>query len=85
MKTPKNLVFEPVHLKNVLLASVVHGISCLFEIRLSGSPKNPDIFLQKSQKCVEELKFCMNELFNNVFKAFFFLKCASDFFTYSLS
>jgi hypothetical protein len=30
MKKPKNLEFEPVHSKNVLLASVVHGISCLF-------------------------------------------------------
>jgi hypothetical protein len=30
MKKPKNLKFEPVHPKNVLLASVVHGISCLF-------------------------------------------------------
>jgi hypothetical protein len=30
MKKPKNLEFEPVHPKNVLLASVVHGISCLF-------------------------------------------------------
>jgi hypothetical protein len=32
MKKPKNLEFEPVHPKNVLLASVVHGISCLFDI-----------------------------------------------------
>jgi hypothetical protein len=32
MKKPKNLEFEPVHPKNVLLASVVHGISCLFEL-----------------------------------------------------
>jgi hypothetical protein len=31
MKKPKNLEFEPVHPKNVLLASVVHGISCLFD------------------------------------------------------
>jgi hypothetical protein len=30
MKKPKNLEFEPVHSKNVLLASVIHGISCLF-------------------------------------------------------
>jgi hypothetical protein len=29
--------------------------------------------LKKCQKCVEELKFCMNELFNNVFKAFSYL------------
>jgi hypothetical protein len=29
MKKPKNLEFEPVHPKNVLLASVVHGICCL--------------------------------------------------------
>jgi hypothetical protein len=29
MKKPKDLEFEPVHPKNVLLASVVHGISCL--------------------------------------------------------
>jgi hypothetical protein len=38
------------------------------------SLKNPDIFMKKYQKCVEELKFCMNELFNNVFKAFSFFK-----------
>jgi hypothetical protein len=31
MKKLKNLEFEPVHPKNVLLASVVHGISCLFD------------------------------------------------------
>jgi hypothetical protein len=30
MKKPKDLGFEPMHPKNVLLASVVHGISCLF-------------------------------------------------------
>jgi hypothetical protein len=41
---------------------------------LSGFLKNPDIFLGKCQKCVEELKFCMNELFNNVFKALKFRK-----------
>jgi hypothetical protein len=35
--------------------------------------KNPDIFLRKCQKYVEELKFCMNELFNNVFKVLLFL------------
>jgi hypothetical protein len=29
MKKPKDLEFEPVHPKNVLLASVAHGISCL--------------------------------------------------------
>jgi hypothetical protein len=29
MKKPNNLEFEPVHPKNVLLASMVHGISCL--------------------------------------------------------
>jgi hypothetical protein len=32
MKKPKNLGFEPVHPKNVLFVSVVHGISCLLEI-----------------------------------------------------
>jgi hypothetical protein len=74
VKKLKNLKFEPPHPKYVLLASVVHGISCLFEIHLSGFLKNPDIFLKKCQKCVEELKFCMKELFNNVFKAFSFLK-----------
>jgi hypothetical protein len=31
MKKPKDLEFEPVYPKNVLLASVVHGISCLLE------------------------------------------------------
>jgi hypothetical protein len=45
-----------------------------FEIRLTGFLKNPDIFLKNCQKRVEELKFCMNELFNNVSKAFRFLK-----------
>jgi hypothetical protein len=45
-----------------------------FEVRLSGFLKNPDIFIRKCQKCVEELKFCMNELFNVVIKAFSFLK-----------
>jgi hypothetical protein len=30
MKKPKNLEFEPLYPKNVLLASVVHRISCLF-------------------------------------------------------
>jgi hypothetical protein len=30
IKKPKNLEFEPLHPKNVLLASVVYGISCLF-------------------------------------------------------
>jgi hypothetical protein len=30
MKKPKDLEFEPVHPKNLLLASVVRGISCLF-------------------------------------------------------
>jgi hypothetical protein len=29
-KKTKNLEFEPLQPKNVLLASVVHGISCLF-------------------------------------------------------
>jgi hypothetical protein len=29
MKKPKDLEFEPEHPKNVLLASVVHEISCL--------------------------------------------------------
>jgi hypothetical protein len=32
------------------------------------------IFFKKSQKYLEDLKFCMNELFNNVFKVFSFLK-----------
>jgi hypothetical protein len=31
----KNFEFEPVHPKNVLLASVVHGISCLFYFLLA--------------------------------------------------
>jgi hypothetical protein len=35
MKKPKNLEFEPVHPKNVLLASVVHGISCLLQTATS--------------------------------------------------
>jgi hypothetical protein len=35
MEKPKNLEFEPVHPKNVLLASVVHGISCLLLFYLS--------------------------------------------------
>jgi hypothetical protein len=32
MKKSKNLEYEPVHQKNVLLAFVVHGISCLSDI-----------------------------------------------------
>jgi hypothetical protein len=35
MKNLKDLEFEPVHPKNVLLASVVHGISCLLANRYS--------------------------------------------------
>jgi hypothetical protein len=46
----------------------------IFEIRLSGFLKNPEIFFKNGQKCAEEQKFCMNEVFNNVFKAFSFLK-----------
>jgi hypothetical protein len=53
---------------------IVYSNLEFFEIRLSGFLKNPDIFLKKCEKCVEELKFCMNELFNNVFKAFSLLK-----------
>jgi hypothetical protein len=34
MKKTKNLEFEPVHPKNLLLASVVIGISCLFSNKL---------------------------------------------------
>jgi hypothetical protein len=34
MKKYKNLEFEPLHPKNVLLASEVHGISCLFLVNL---------------------------------------------------
>jgi hypothetical protein len=30
MKKPKNLEFEPLHPKTVVLASVVHAISCLY-------------------------------------------------------
>jgi hypothetical protein len=33
MKKPKNLEFEPQHPKNVLLASVVRGISCLLGLK----------------------------------------------------
>jgi hypothetical protein len=32
MKKPKNLEFEPLHPENVLIASVVHGISGLLKI-----------------------------------------------------
>jgi hypothetical protein len=40
MKKSKDLEFEPVHPKNVLLASVVHGISCLLVTILgSGNQK----------------------------------------------
>jgi hypothetical protein len=45
-----------------------------FETRYNGFLKNPVVFLKKWQKCLEELKFSMNELFNNVFKAFSFSK-----------
>jgi hypothetical protein len=39
MKKPKDLEFEPVHPKNVLLASVVHGISCLFQFIFCSNKK----------------------------------------------
>jgi hypothetical protein len=52
MKKPKNLGFEPVHPKNVLLASVVHKISYLFNQKtysgfLFRTPKyiNPESFI----------------------------------------
>jgi hypothetical protein len=42
MKKPKDLEFEPVHPKNVLLASVVHEISCLLLFFSTAmAPKNP--------------------------------------------
>jgi hypothetical protein len=60
MKKPKNLEFEPLHPKNVLLASVVHGISCLFSIVLASyiesvfglaqAPQNFEIFALKPTK-----------------------------------
>jgi hypothetical protein len=58
IKKPKNLEFEPVHPKNVLLASVVHGISCLFFTKsyflnmikpFSGHENRPLTKLQKSK------------------------------------
>jgi hypothetical protein len=54
MKNPKNLGFEPVHPKNVLLASVVHGISCLFSFTFFSDFYKilkliPEEFLEKSQ------------------------------------
>jgi hypothetical protein len=67
-------------LVGVLTENCPYSYSEFFEIRLSGFLKNPDIFLKKCQKCVGELKFCMNELFNNVFKAFSFLKFREVFF-----
>jgi hypothetical protein len=41
---------------------------------LKSFPEKSWNFLEKKSKCVEELKFGMNELFNNVFKAYSFLK-----------
>jgi hypothetical protein len=42
---------------------VVYSNLEFFEIRSSGFLKTFDYFLKKCQKCVVELKFCMNELF----------------------
>jgi hypothetical protein len=36
MKKPKNLEFEPLHPKNVILASVVHGIPGLLVSNFGG-------------------------------------------------
>jgi hypothetical protein len=51
-----NLEFEPVYPKNVLLASVVHGISCLFCL----SMESPNVFqpklLKKNFKMAENFK-----------------------------
>jgi hypothetical protein len=34
IKKTKNLEVEPLHPKNMLLASVVHGVSCLFDKKI---------------------------------------------------
>jgi hypothetical protein len=44
MKKPKDLEFEPMHPKNVLLASVVHGISCLFLLKIRKKLRIFEIF-----------------------------------------
>jgi hypothetical protein len=46
MKKPKNLGFEPVHPKNVLLASVVHGIFFLYFVLILLGVGNPHRYLQ---------------------------------------
>jgi hypothetical protein len=54
MKKPKNLGFEPVHPKNLLLASVVHGISCLF---LTISVRNEYVYFRyEESKKVKNLE-----------------------------
>jgi hypothetical protein len=52
MKKTKNLEFEPVHPKNVRLASVTHGISCLLEnfVWLDTIDTKPQLSLPKFKK-----------------------------------
>jgi hypothetical protein len=49
-KKPKDLEFEPLHPKNVLLASVAHGISCFFIYTLGHTNMQPWIFWGKVEK-----------------------------------
>jgi hypothetical protein len=44
MKKPKDLEFEPVDPKNVLLASVLHGISCFFYVLIEDFAKIRQVF-----------------------------------------
>jgi hypothetical protein len=54
MKKTKNLEFEPVHPKNVLLASVVIGISCLFHAIFDFSKQNPKLWKFKNESSCDD-------------------------------
>jgi hypothetical protein len=55
IKKPKNLEFEPVHPKNVLLASVVHVVNGKFFVEMS-KPSLPECPLQD----FSQPEFCMD-------------------------
>jgi hypothetical protein len=67
MKKHKDLEFEPVHPKNVLLASVVHGISCLLKLNKSKFPKPFGTYLCS----LERLDFYLLNAGRDMEKSFF--------------
>jgi hypothetical protein len=70
MKKTKNLEFEPLHPKNVLLASVVHGISCLFFFIFSISkPILPSYLAGKKNIIYFHLKNLVISLTKNLLKS----------------